>query len=1797
MRYFNRLQVFLLTILFFIQPQISELHAQTTVTGNITTNTTWDLAGSPYIVEANIGITADDTLWIEPDVEIHFKSDISLVVAAGHLEADGVTFTSADQTGKGAWGQIHIRDHSNSSIDDAGSANITNSTIQYGDQGALFVEYGTVTIKESEIRNSNIGLRVGSNAEKVTVSDLVTSGNGWPMTDASVKALEFSGNQTISGNDHHGVRVDATNLTDTNHSLDFIPVPYVFENNLSVDQNAVLAISPEATLKFAQNNELTVNGTLIADGSSVTEPIQMTSLKNDNIGGDTNNDGTASSPASSDWRGVVFSSTAQDSSLMDNVEISFAGRDQGASTSSRGAVTFQSASPMVRNSKLLNSFSGFVLTGTASPTLENNEVGTSELFPLMMTFNANPTLSNNVLSFQDNEFDAVGLIGTSLSEDATLIKRNFTDVPNITYAMLNDLEIPAGITLNVEDGVVVKAKDARFVVKGTLNVNGIETSRTVFTSIHDDSEGNPGDTDKNGNNTVPEERDWDGFVFDAGSDASVMDFATIRYAGGGNWNYDFGGARSAVIVADAGPAVINTEISQTDIGITVIRDGAPTIQNNTISNTQRTPVALSMSANPTMNDNNVENAGLRAIGLVSETVRFDGTISQRSLGGFENITYAMLGSITIANGTTVTIDPGVVIKGDNRHDLFVDGALSAAGNETDGPIIFTSIKDDNIGNPLDTNNDGNGSAPAGDDWGTIMFRSSADDANSLVDSVEIRFAKHGIVMSSAAIPVNNTTISNTRFWALALDGDSSPQIQNVTIQSTARDPIAMSTLAVPSFTDITFDDNNTNGIALIEGTRISTSTSSNNDFNRGGKYFSGSSTISNDATLIKRNIAGFENIPYVITYRQTSVGENTRLNIEPGVVLKFDGGGRINVDGALIAEGTETEKIYFTSLADDSQGGDTNNDGNSSEPGRGDWSGINFNDSSIESENVLNNVSIRFAGKHSNQLGVSGIVNFQDSHALLDSVIIEQISANGIGVFGNANPDIRNTQILNLGQSSQGAPIIMDMFANLSFDNNTISNVANRVIAIRGETWTNDATVPKRSFAGFDNITYQLVGDITIGSGTTITIPEGVVFKSEGRLNSSRPNSFQYIVDGTLQVLGTETDPVVFTHIEDDEFGNPLDTRNNGEQIENRSNLWNSWIVFESGSDDANSIVDHAILRYRLRNSVNSDAIKLNNASPTIKNSRFEFNSNAISLNGVSEPVLENNIFHDTGRPILASILSFPATATGNEITGSTTRAIGIQRETLVQDFTLPRRTFAGIDGIPYFFTDDYTVGSGAILTIEPGVVMKINGGRSLNIKKGLVAEGTPDSMIVFTAIEDDFYGGDTNADSSQSSPTGTRNQWKGIHFEGESLPEFSKLDHTIIRYAAAGWDDDSQFREFAGINTNNASPTITNSILQRNRYGLKAEGSSNPVINNNDIFNNREFGVWNVDQTFTIDATNNWWGDDSGPTHASNPSGEGDAVTDAVNFDPWIGSGSSNPVPGDVSLNGQIQAFDGSLVLRHAVSLETLSEDQLAVADVSDNGSVSAMDASYILQYVVGTIESFPASETAKENPSEPTIVYNVSDVRLTVGQAETSEKGREVTIPLKLDQVEDMISLEAELTFDPAKIEFEQAIQGEMLEGANVLVNEKEGSIKIAMAALDAINSGGEAMKLKFRLPDPEQLAGGKLHVQKFMANEKDLTASVVSNNQLLGDLPDDYALQKNYPNPFNPSTTIAFSLPEVADVQLDVFNIIGQKVATLVSQQMEAGQHTVRFNASRLSSGLYFYRIQAGDFVSTQKMMLVK
>ncbi len=131
------------------------------------------------------------------------------------------------------------------------------------------------------------------------------------------------------------------------------------------------------------------------------------------------------------------------------------------------------------------------------------------------------------------------------------------------------------------------------------------------------------------------------------------------------------------------------------------------------------------------------------------------------------------------------------------------------------------------------------------------------------------------------------------------------------------------------------------------------------------------------------------------------------------------------------------------------------------------------------------------------------------------------------------------------------------------------------------------------------------------------------------------------------------------------------------------------------------------------------------------------------------------------------------------------------------------------------------------------------------------------------------------------------------------------------------------------------------------------------------------------------------------------------------------------------------------------------------------------------------------------------------------------------------------------------------------------------------VVLKGIDVLQGGdGAAMSGRLVFDD--------LHIAQKIITAVTLTA---------GTVPDRFALGHNYPNPFNPATRIEYDVPVRGHVNLTVWNAIGQRVATLLEREVEAGRHAAVFDASSLPSGLYFARLQGGSVVVTRKMVVVK
>jgi hypothetical protein len=1764
---------------------VTGLSYGTDVSGIISTNTTWNLAGSPYIVTADITVNSGVTLTVDPNVIVKFNSARTLVVQ-GTLTANTATFTSNLATpAAGDWYGIYVTAVAGTAnimgctvryavqmYNQNGNMNLTNTVLEFFKTYGIYNNGGTTTmtgglinmtgyttgygiypttgsvttLSNVNIINGNYGIVFESAGASVNLTNITITNNIWPIYYGVNSSLSVNGSCSFTGNTRNAVNVGLSSIT-TALTFPKVNVPYYFASSFTVQNEATLTIGSGNILKFPLNYGLIVNGTLNAD-ANVGENIFFTSHRDDNWGGDSNNDGSSTAPATSDWIGVRFNSTSS-SSLMDGCKLRYAGYYQV------GGISMFNASPTITNCELQFNYYGAYLSGACNPNFSYNTIGSSSLTPIAMSIEAFPEFTDNVLSFMDNQYDAIGILTGTLTANANLIQRNFTNVSNITYVLLGSLTIPSGRTLTVQPGVVIKPVGAyQIIVQGKLVADGTPTQKIVLTSIHDDNYGNPGDTNRNGTLSAPANGNVGAVIFANGYDpASIMDNWIMKYATA-SYSYPNGtGSHSvyssavAVISAlppsPAGPTISNCEFSNLFYGIISYQAANPIITNNSMVNIAGTAFAVSAAANPTFSGNTFTNVGIIAMGLVGNSIYVNGTISKRNLSAYTNITYYLLEPLTIENNTYINVDPGVVIKMPYFYSIIVNGGFKTNGTATE-PVIFTSYKDDNVGNPQDTNGDGNTTAPAVGDWLYIRYTDNSDDAFNVLNYAVFKYGGYGsngsIFTTINASPTLNNSVITQASGGIRCEGNSAGFFNNVTLQNTWN-PIGMSLTSNPTFTNITYTANSNNGIWIIDN------------------------TLSSNVTLTKRNVAGFTNIPYIIG--SLTINSGATLTLVPGIIIKSQNGG-FYVNGGLNATGTSGEKIYFTSFKDDAVGGDTNNDGSGSVPGY-DWYGFTFLPSSIDDNNKLIYCDIRYisAGGY----GISGAINATDASFEISNTVLRFVSGDAFGIYGTANPSITNCQLENIA----GYPVYMDMFANPTFSGNiSLSNVGYHAIYIKGQTISQSSTMPQRNFAGYNNITY-VMGSMTINSGTTFTIPAGMVIKGGS-----------FTVNGKLVVAGTSGNPVVFTDLEDDTYGNPADTRQNGNLTAPYSG--GTTFTFNDVSDDASSI-NYAIMRYT------TYGITLNSAAPNITNNTFNKMFIGILCTGVSTPVINNNSFHDlTDTPFSISLVSYPSSTTGNTISGTTYKAIRVKDETLTQDVTLPKRAFGGLSNIPYL-VGVYTIGTGVTLTIQPGVIIKFGSNGYITVNNGLIAEGaaTNEGNIVFTSISDDFHGGDSNSDGTATPYNGVA--WGGIVVNDVANDALVRFENCIFRMAST--------YPYYGIRTINANPSFISCNFNNCYLGISANGTSNPLINNCDFYNINQEAVNNVNQTFIIKAENCWWGSNNGPTHSGNPGGTGEPVTNGVDYLPYGTNGVVNPLSGDVSLNGSVQAFDASLVLKHVATVITLNAKQQVVADVSGTAGITAYDASLILQFAVGMISTFPAELLSPLSPY-------TSNAELFIGEA-TAMPGEEFMLPLSLSNVDEVFAGQMTLSFDPEILQALEIISliPEMTVVSNI--DAETGTIHLTFAGVEALQSDLTFAEIRFKAK--ENLTGQETTVEgkSFMANESELNGNISNGTVIINSLAtgvnglaaDNGKTLNCYPNPVRDQLTINYEVMNDGDnVQIAVYDLYGKMMAEVVNGRHAAESYSVTWNSQdgngeKIPVGTYLIRLTTGSKTEVQKIQIVR
>lgn len=278
---------------------------------------------------------------------------------------------------------------------------------------------------------------------------------------------------------------------------------------------------------------------------------------------------------------------------------------------------------------------------------------------------------------------------------------------------------------------------------------------------------------------------------------------------------------------------------------------------------------------------------------------------------------------------------------------------------------------------------------------------------------------------------------------------------------------------------------------------------------------------------------------------------------------------------------------------------------------------------------------------------------------------------------------------------------------------------------------------------------------------------------------------------------------------------------------------------------------------------------------------------------------------------------------------------------------------------------------------------------------------------------------------------------------------------------------------------------------------------------------------------------------------------------------------------------------------------------ESLTYVDATGDGVINQNDILPIgLNFGLSTEDAF----FFKENPNTDLAQYLVIPAGYPVGPIQTTIRSTALTAS------DGFIGVAADFSFDAEFLSATSGQAGSLLASNQLLrfdhdYEDGDGLYSIAATRLgsaQAVSGEGEVLNVTFDLlksPETDIM----IRVDRFMVTHADRSvqttgdfvfASPVMTSATVSDmLPTEFSLSANYPNPFNPTTTISYSIPELTEVRLDVFDVMGRRVATLVNTQQAPGAYTANFNAAGLASGVYVYRLQAGAFMQTRSMMLIK
>ena len=307
----------------------------------------------------------------------------------------------------------------------------------------------------------------------------------------------------------------------------------------------------------------------------------------------------------------------------------------------------------------------------------------------------------------------------------------------------------------------------------------------------------------------------------------------------------------------------------------------------------------------------------------------------------------------------------------------------------------------------------------------------------------------------------------------------------------------------------------------------------------------------------------------------------------------------------------------------------------------------------------------------------------------------------------------------------------------------------------------------------------------------------------------------------------------------------------------------------------------------------------------------------------------------------------------------------------------------------------------------------------------------------------------------------------------------------------------------------------------------------------------------------------------------------------------------------GDVDLNSLVQGYD-ALYLLEAIMMDepNLNTQQELNANVSLDQTISALDASLILLFDMGLLEELPVTNAGTAYAASGNLSMNGLEV----------EPGQSFTLPIDLSGGSNIFAYKGGVSFNDDIFSLDSVSWNGRFSSYRIEENNQLGVLKFAAAGTTAVNGTGTFNELHLSVSPAASIGQTEvITIENIRWNEESVitdidTAQIVIDDQVglsgqgKGNIPVEFSLSQNYPNPFNPATTIKYGLPENSFVNLSIFDASGHLITNLVSEEQSAGWHTIQWNGQnsigqRISTGVYFYRIEVDKFVDVRKMVFMK